>query len=129
MANPPSSSDPISKNTNTTLNLKCTRSKVSSVAPAFFISDDEAAVIPISKYTMNEAKFDPSKTNNAATASEAKSAVEEVADDLVLRDGLVAARLQEVERVSLAGRLLDLRLAGPPAGPETVVVEVAASWS
>ena len=45
------------------------RSKVSSVAPAIFICDDEAAVIPISEYTMNEAKFDP--TTPPATAGEA----------------------------------------------------------
>jgi len=67
MANPPSSLDPISKNTNTTLNLKCTRIKVSSVETAIFISDDEAAVIPISGYTiLNEAKFDPTTPPPAA---------------------------------------------------------------
>ncbi|WVZ92509.1 hypothetical protein U9M48_038566 [Paspalum notatum var. saurae] len=55
-----------------------------------------------------------------------QSAAEEVADDLVLRDGLVAGRLEEVEGVALAGRLPDLGVAGPAAGPEAVVVCAAA---
>ncbi|WVZ92510.1 hypothetical protein U9M48_038567 [Paspalum notatum var. saurae] len=59
-------------------------------------------------------------------SSSSQSAAEEVADDLVLRDGLVAGRLEEVEGVALAGRLPDLGVAGPAAGPEAVVVGAAA---
>jgi hypothetical protein len=76
---------------------------------------------------MKEANFDPSPTTPPPPArTRGESVAEEVADDFILRDGLVAARIQEVERVSLAGRLPNLCLAGPPAGPEPVVVGAAA---
>uniref|UniRef100_A0A8R7TMY0 Uncharacterized protein n=1 Tax=Triticum urartu TaxID=4572 RepID=A0A8R7TMY0_TRIUA len=55
-----------------------------------------------------------------------ESAVEEAADGPVLRGGLVAARLQQVEPVPLPRRLPHLRLGRPPAGPEPVVVGAAA---
>jgi hypothetical protein len=64
--------------------------------------------------------------DDGVIAGDGESTVEEATDDLVLRDGRVAVRLEEVERVPLLRRLPYLRLAAPPARREPVVVGAAA---
>ncbi|KAK3130268.1 hypothetical protein QOZ80_6BG0491140 [Eleusine coracana subsp. coracana] len=64
---------------------------------------------------------------DAETATRTRSLlVNQPGNGVVLRDGIGALEVNEMEAVSFPGHLEDLHLPGPPAGPEPVPVRAAA---